>query len=879
MLPGASTMAPEAGQIVGSYELIAALGSGGMGDVYRARDTRLGRLVAIKFVSKHLSGNASAEARLDREARLASSLNHPGIVTVFDVGRCDDRPYVVMELIEGRSLAAELSEGRLRTRDAVDLAVQIGDALAAAHDAGIVHRDLKPQNIMVTPDRRVKIVDFGLSKEALPGADDATVAIQQEHLTDDYAVLGTVGYMAPEQVLSQPADARSDQFAFGAILYELLTSKRAFRKDTPFQTMSSILEDEPAPIVESRADLPPALAAIVNRCLAKRADNRYASTRDLARDLRDVSEQIVADTRALPLGWRPATRPARWPLAASVVISVLMLGAPLWPGMPGPAAQGPLSQKAMRYLAVLPFANVTKDAGDQVFADGLAETLSSSLTQLERFQRTLRVVPASEVRAGRVDSVKDARQAFGVTLAISGSIQRLPSTLRLTLNLVDAAQLVQIGSRTIDIATGREVITQDTVISAATALLALELDPGAQRAMLAGGTAAPGAYELFVLGRGYLQRFDRGVTNVDMAIDVLSRAVASDPKYALAHAALGEAYWRKYDATKQTTWIERAMQHCETALAIDSRLAPVHVTLALVARGRGRYEEAVAVAQRAIELDPVSSEGYRELGRAQEALNRHADAEATYRKAIDARPDDWQAYNTLGAFMLARSRWPEAETAYQRVIALTPDNTRGYNNLGVTYFRMQRADDAARLWEQSTAIRPTYSAASNLGSYYFARQRYSEAARAFDRAAALSPNDWRVWRNLGAARYWSPGERDQARAAFAKAVELGEVDRKINPRQPILLAQLADAYSMLGDRAQALEAAAAAERLGGGDAEAAFTLVSAYEQLGERALALEWLARAVNSGYALDSIERSPSLKELRKDRRYHSSVAKSATH
>src|SRR4051812_6619323 len=181
MLPAASIMAPEAGQLIGVYEVVAALGSGGMGDVYRARDTRLGRMVAIKFVSKHLQGNAAAEARLDREARLASSLNHPGIVTVFDIGRHADRPFVVMELIEGHSLAAELLDGAMRTRDAVDITMQIADALAAAHDAGIVHRDLKPQNIMITADRRVKIVDFGLSKLAITSATGETVTIEAEN--------------------------------------------------------------------------------------------------------------------------------------------------------------------------------------------------------------------------------------------------------------------------------------------------------------------------------------------------------------------------------------------------------------------------------------------------------------------------------------------------------------------------------------------------------------------------------------------------------------------------------------------------------------------------------------------------------------------------
>ena len=346
-------MAPEVGQFVGAYELVAPLGSGGMGDVYRARDTRLGRLVAVKFVSRELHGNPAAEARLEREARLASSLNHPGIVSVFDVGRHDNRPYVVMELIDGHSLSVELSEGRLRTRDAVDLGRQIAEALAAAHDAGVVHRDLKPQNIMVTNDRRAKVVDFGLSKLASPSSTDETVTMQGEALTAQYTVLGTAGYMAPEQVLSKPADGRADQFALGAILYEMLTGRRAFRKETPFQTMSSILQDEPAPIAKLRTDLPQGLIAIVERCLDKRPEGRYASTRDLALDLRDIGRRLRSIRVRFP--GRPGPRRApRWSLAASVMMSVVLLGAPMWPGTRGPAAETVLAQTSLRYIAVFP---------------------------------------------------------------------------------------------------------------------------------------------------------------------------------------------------------------------------------------------------------------------------------------------------------------------------------------------------------------------------------------------------------------------------------------------------------------------------------------------------------------------------------------------
>jgi tetratricopeptide (TPR) repeat protein/tRNA A-37 threonylcarbamoyl transferase component Bud32 len=847
---------------IGVYEILGHLGAGGMGEVYRARDTRLGRIVAIKFLSSDALTDRYARERLAREAQLASSLNHPNIVTVYDIGEEEGHPFIVMELIEGESLYRRLITKSLKTREVLDIACQVADGLAAAHGAGVVHRDLKPQNIMLTTDGRAKIVDFGLSKQAPGSSGPDELTAKGSALTADHLVLGSAGYMAPEQVAGQVVDGRADQFALGAVLYEMLSGKRAFKKGTSVQTMASIIEDEPPSLFDLSPAVPEPVVALVERCLAKSPDRRYASTYDLARDLHDLRDGIVSGARSSTRAVPPRPQPRRWWLAAAVVaVAAAAIGASLLMRERPTSAVQQAATPAIRLIAVLPFTNVTRDPVDQVFCEGLVETLASSLTQLERFQRTLRVVPASEVRREQAASAKEAHDAFG-------ALQRGPSSVRLTLNLVDAVQLHQLASRTITVVPGQDEKTQDSVIDVTTALLDLQLDPEARRALTAGGTSGGEAYQQYVQGRGYLQRFDRA-ENIDLAIERFTRAISADSQYALAHAGLGEAYWRKYESDGNAAWIERAVDSCGQALKIDDRLAPVHVTLALIARGRGRYEEAVAVAGRAIELDPLNSDGYRELGRAYEALNQPADAEATYQRAIRARNDDWLAYNTLGSFYYARARYAEAETAYRRVLELTPDNTRAYNNLGATLFALRRPEEGAAMWERSVALRPTYSAVSNLGTYYYDRGRYTDAARSFERAVTLMPNDHRVWRNLGAALYWAPGERDKAAAAYERAVALAEQARKINPRQIDLLAQLADGYSMLGRQREAREAAIAVEQLGPKDPAVLYMLTGVYEQLGDRAAALAWLEKALAAGYQRERVERSPSLAELRKDERY----------
>ena len=315
----------------GPYTILAPLGAGGMGAVYRARDTKLGRDIAVKVLPPEFAADRERLARFEQEARAASALNHPNIITIFEVGQADGTPYMAMEVVDGRSLRDLLDDGKLPLRKALAVAAQIADGLAAAHERGVVHRDLKPENVMVTKSGHVKLLDFGLAKLAAPPEqDEATV--QMAGQTRPGTVMGTVGYMSPEQAAGAPADHRSDQFSLGAILYEMLAGRRAFQKATSVETLTAILREEPPPLAPS--DLPPVLRWIVERLLAKTADERYDSTRDLARDLQRVRDSLSDPT--LVSGAAPAVAPPsrrrRWLAPVAAVIAVALLGGAAWMG-------------------------------------------------------------------------------------------------------------------------------------------------------------------------------------------------------------------------------------------------------------------------------------------------------------------------------------------------------------------------------------------------------------------------------------------------------------------------------------------------------------------------------------------------------------------
>jgi tetratricopeptide (TPR) repeat protein len=882
-------MPPVVGMRFGRYELLDELGAGGMGEVYRARDHDLGRDVAVKFLPERFAALPDRLGRFAQEARAASSLNHPNIVTVHEIGETAGLPFTVMELVDGETLRHLIrTDHPIPARKVLDVGCQLAEGLARAHAAGIVHRDLKPENVMVRRDGYVKILDFGLAKlcgDDSSGESPVGDGFSQQPTWSNLpgsphtaagVLVGTVGYMSPEQARGRPADHRSDQFALGAMLYELASGKPPFQRESPVQTLAAIIEDEPEPLVALVPAFPAPARWIVERCLAKDPAERYTSTIDLARELRGVREHLseVGSSGAAAVG--TAEVPARWPkrlrpwhalaAAAALGLGLIALALARDPVLRWVEGRAPLP--AEKRVAVLPVDLASPDPEDRFRSDGLVETLTARLAQLEPYHAGLSVVPASDVRQAGVTTADAARRTFGATLVVTAHLQRLGDQLRLDARLMDTA-----GPRVLRRLPPEDypleaLSLQEGFVLAVADLLELPVAAGERRVLQQGNTGVGGAYALYLQARGHLQRFERA-ENLENALSLLQKALEQDPAYALAYAALGEVYWRLYELQKRPELVTLAQDNCRKAIDLNDLLAPVHVTLGMIHRGTGKEEEALADLQRALDRDPRSAEAFREIGRAQRTLGRTKEAEQAFRRAAGLRPSDWAVHNYLGALYLAENRLAEAEVEFRRVIALAPDNPRGYTNVGVVCFRQGRLEDAEGAFRRSVAIRPTAPALSNLGGTLFFLSRFEESARTFERAVNENDRDAGAWVNLGRAQYEGPGTREGARVPLERAISLGEEQLKVNPRDAGLVADLADAHAMLGHARQARELLARALELAPGDSETLYTSAEVEELLGHREAALQKLGQALAAGHPRWEIERSPSLRALREDPRF----------
>jgi serine/threonine protein kinase/tetratricopeptide (TPR) repeat protein len=876
---------PTSGSRFGRYEIRERLGAGGMGEVYRARDTELPRDVAIKFLSDPFVTDPARLARFATEARAASALNHPNILTVHDVGESAGQPFIVMECVEGRTLREVIGRTPMAPRELLDIGVQIADGLAKAHGIGVVHRDLKPENVMVTEDGLVKIVDFGLAKPAVfdVGTGGTNVETHAGSPTVHGAILGTVGYMAPEQARGEAVDHRADQFALGAILYEMATGRRAFDCPSSVETLAATLDREPESVAALNPTLPAQARWLIERCLSKKPKQRYASTEDLAHELRTIREHLGEpwpSAGRLPAGLpvpvpvppRPGVRrlaiSTRAMLMAALVLVAAVLASPLrqplWRLVAGP------SWPAERRIVVLPI-NTVSDVG--AVADGLLEYVAGRLSELNTYDRNITVVSTAEVIRAGVTTPSAARKKLAATIAVTITLAGPASDIHVSFEVADTERLAILAGGPIE--QPGPTLSREVVVSRVIKALKVQLRPQQQALWQAGLTANVQAESLYAQG---LRPFDQGKAalqqyeqkeRLEEAIGYFLQAVDSDRLYAAAWAGLGEAYLRLYRLTQSPEHLSEAEKALQRALDLHDDRPSIWISVGMLHVAKGEAAEAERAFQRVIAVNPAGADAYRELGEAYRQAKQLDKAEPQFRRALELEPHAWTNHSHMGVLRLYQGRFDEAESEFKAGLALAPENARLWSNLGGLYMLMNREADAERALKTAVDTNPTLAdAVSNLGVFYFKRGRYAEAVATFERAAGLSPGDAEIWRNLAVAQYSATGDRQRSVAAYQKAASLLEQRHAINRTDARVLVNLAVCYAALGRPvdARALVSEALKGQLKEDELAAG---VSVYEDIGDRAAALEVIRGALAAGQPASIFEDNRSLDRLRQDPRY----------
>ena len=839
---------------VGPYEILAALGAGGMGEVYRARDERLGRDVALKILSGELSQSTDHLRRFEQEARAASALNHPNIITIYDIGSFDSMAYIAMELIEGRDVRSMVTGEALPLRQALRIAVKVADGLAAAHERGIVHRDLKPENVMMSRDGFVKILDFGLAKLVVPFTDlDTTVP----HTTPG-AVFGTVGYMSPEQAAGKEVDYRCDQFAFGVMLYEMVTGRLPFSERTAAETLAAIIRNDPPPIEHYNNKVPPELERIIMRLLAKEPEERYASTRDLARDLREVRDRTSNASEPRHRSDRLlSVPPPRYAVVAAVAVAALVVIAGIVMVLRPRSEERTRAAGGTPSIVVLPFRDLSGTADGQIYTDGFAEMLSSRLVEA----RTLRIIPRFTESARSADPMAAAQQVKAA-FALKGGVQRRGDSVAVNYALINASNGEQVAGETMEAKTSDVFALQDRLV--ASILAALDIVAGASKSELSSELSTTKDREAYLQALGLLQR-SKDEKSIDQAIGELERLLLNARDSPNVNVELARALIYKSQLGRRPSLVEQANVYAERARDLDPKLPEVYIRLGQIRNLSGRHSDALAEFQKALKLRPDDADALLGIAMTNEAMGRAADAEALYRKAIAARPDHADSYNRYGIFLYNRGRFEEAIPNFRRFTDLNPEAARGFLNLGASYQALGRFDEARRAYELSIAASPTGDAYSNLATLEFFLGRYEQSVRGFEKAAELSPTSHVFWANLGDAYRWTPGMREKSIAAYEKCVALAQQAIAVNARDAGVHASMASSLAKIGRLEEASRAIDTALKIDPTNPSVLYTaaLVNLLQQKPE--VARTWLERAAEAGYPADYLQRDPEFAELRK--------------
>ncbi len=690
------------GRQLGTYEVLSLIGAGGMGDVYRARDTKLNRDVALKILPDAFARDDDRLARFRREARALASLNHAHIVTIFSIEEHDDVPFMTMELIEGCTLAEGILSGGLSPARFFDIAIALADALSAAHRKNIIHRDLKPANVMVTEDGRVKVLDFGLAR----GGDDEAVRLAEDVTVTSVGtkvgtIVGTMPYMSPEQIEARPIDHRTDIFSLGITLYEQATGERPFRGDSPAGLMSSILKDHPKPIEESRSDLPGDVCRLIDRCLEK-------EPRDRVQTATEIHAELKIHRRAWETGGGRSAR----------------AGAPDSNSLPAARAVS---------IAVLAFTDMSAAKDQDWFCDGIAEEILNALTPLKGLRVAARTSAFSF--KGKGDDLRTIGEKLNVTTVLEGSVRRAGDRVRITVRLSDVANGFQLWSERYDRELKDIFDVQDEIAKAIVDRLRVTLVGGKDDRLVEQATTNIEAYQLYLKGRALV---DRRGANVPAGLDLLRKAVELDPDYSLAWAGVADALTvlAYSGAMRGSETKEQAMAAARRSIELNPRSAVAHTSLACATL---LYENNRRMAkqtfERVLELNPSHAMGrcWYGLFYLNWVCGDFERGIAEVRRALDSDPLSAYVTMTLGVSLFTAGRLDEAIETCRRATQLDPESFVSRWALGISLGMAGRFEEAVSLLEAAAAMSGRHSLALTALAGLFGQAGKSAEARAVHR--------------------------------------------------------------------------------------------------------------------------------------------------
>lgn len=802
------------GSIIGRYKILSPLGAGGMGEVYLAEDTTLSRKVALKILPSQSTTDEDRLARFEQEARSASALNHPNIITIHEVGSQDGMRFIATEFIEGETLRKRLKQASLSPREAVDVAIQVASALVAAHQAGIIHRDIKPENVMLRPDGYVKVLDFGIVKltekfaersgEQTAGhesLDDATSNVT----TEKNIVMGSPNYMSPEQARGLVVDGRTDIFSLGVLLYEMLTARKPFEGPTTSDIIVSILERRPQQLSQI-IEVPPALEHVVNKALAKAREARYQTVKEMLVDLKRLKRrmdfEVGLDDSLMPessgeptvpltleqdvrttvrqeaiekssdqtarLGSSLARMLARSGNRKSRMVTVLILISAVAAALiyftrakvgPGGAAH-PIDS-----IAVLPFINENADPNTDYLSDGMTESLISNLSQ----SRSLRVMSRNSVfrYKGQEANARKIGRELGVDSVLTGRIVQRGENLSISVELVDMRDDTQIWGEQYHRKLSDVLAMQEEIARQISQKLQLKLSGEDQQRVSKRFTDDAEAYKLYLKGRFYWsKRTEDGLTK---GIEYFNQAIERDPSYALAYAGLADCY----------------------AILVELEAsAPTEL-----------YPKVKAAAQRALEIDDSLAEAHTSLGAAYEYEWNWEEAEKQYKRAVELNPNYATAHHWYAAYLISRLRSDEAIREMQRALELDPLSLIINTSMGRVLYGARQYDRAVDQLKKTLDLDPSFAEAHfQLGMVYEQKQMFDEAVREFQKAAELF-------------------------------------------KDPMMRAWIARTYAIAGRRSEAERVLEEVKALSKQQYASPYLMASIYAALGQKDLAFEWLER------------------------------------